>query len=300
MFAGAAKCVRSPYRRPTIAFAEGSGWQGAPVSVRANDGEEGAAATRHVVAANCYAAGRIDDALSYGDSARLAIESGSFDAVPYDLETAIGGGASIMGGHAERWIELCRNVIERDTGTHTYARSSLALALTLCGDIDEALAASQGLLASADATDNPQLRSYTLAAYGIAHRDADPISAIDVQRRGLAVAQNSGNRQIEHILAVNLARLASTHGHDPMEAFDFLTLAICARYDSGSFSLLPPPLAILFTFLDRLGHYEAAADYQWIRYSAPHTCVLSRGEHRDHSSPRGARQRGLRIPGSHR
>jgi hypothetical protein len=80
-----------------------------------------------------------------------------------------------------------------------------------------------------------------------------------VQRRGLMIAQDSGNRQVEHVCAVSLARLSATLGDDPMEALGFLELAIRIRHDSGSFSLLHPPLAILGTFLDRLGHYPQAA-----------------------------------------
>jgi hypothetical protein len=55
-----------------------------------------------------------------------------------------------------------------------------------------------------------------------------------------------------------LSRLAATQGI-PMDAFDFLSRAIRNFYDSGSFSLIPNPLAILAIFFDRLGYYESAA-----------------------------------------
>jgi hypothetical protein len=44
-----------------------------------------------------------------------------------------------------------------------------------------------------------------------------------------------------------------------VDAFDFLTVAIRNFYDSGSFSLMPSPLAILAAFLNRLGYHAPAA-----------------------------------------
>ena len=58
-----------------------------------------------------------------------------------------------------------------------------------------------------------------------------------------------------------------------MEALDFLTLAIRIRHDSGSFSLLHPPLAILSTFLDRLARLRSRRRHKRIRV-APLTHVF--------------------------
>jgi hypothetical protein len=132
------------------------------------------------------------------------------------------------------------------------------LALTIAGAGDVARVASEGLLAAADATDNPALACYALLAYGFAYRDSDPVSAYEVHREGLTIAKDSGNRQIESHLAVSLSQVAAPHG-DPMDAFDFFTLAIRNYYDSGNISVLRSPLAILAAFFDRLGHHEPAA-----------------------------------------
>jgi hypothetical protein len=59
-------------------------------------------------------------------------------------------------------------------------------------------------------------------------------------------------------LAGNASFVAGFHGN-PADAFDYLTTAIRNHYDSGSFSLMLTPLAVLATVLDRLGHYEPAA-----------------------------------------
>ena len=84
----------------------------------------------------------------------------------------------------------------------------------------------------------PPVLAYALLAYGIAHRDADPAAAYEALRRGLAIAQESGNRWIGSQLAMGLASLAAHHG-DPLDAFDYFTLAIRNYYDSGNFSVMP-------------------------------------------------------------
>ena len=69
------------------------------------------------------------------------------------------------------------------------------------------MAAATGLIDAAEATDNPYALSFALLAYGFAFRDADPDRARDALRRGLVIAQDSGNRAIETHLAADLALL---------------------------------------------------------------------------------------------
>jgi predicted ATPase/class 3 adenylate cyclase len=211
----------------------------------------------YVMAAQCFAVGRVEDAVGYAEADQAAIESGRFDRVPYEAEAWLGG-AFVSNGHPERWVNLCRDMIARSPGSHTFTQACLVLALANAGAYDEAIAASEGLLAAADTASNPRVASWALLAYGWAYRDADPAAAYEVDRRALTLAQDSGNRWIESILAVNLSRIAATHG-DPVDAFDFLTLAIRNYRDSGSVSLLRTPLAVLATLFDRLGHHEPAA-----------------------------------------
>jgi hypothetical protein len=128
----------------------------------------------------------------------------------------------------------------------------------MTGADDEAMAVSDGLLAHADATDNPQDVSYALLAYGIVHHNVDPIAAYEAHRRGLQIAQDSGNRFAESNHAGNPARLAATHA-EATDALDYVALAIRNYHDSGSLSILPTAIAVLATLLDRLGHYEPAA-----------------------------------------
>jgi predicted ATPase len=211
----------------------------------------------YAMATQCYAAGRLDDACGYADAGLLAIDSGRFEPVPYALESWMGG-PYIWTGAPEKWLDLCRNMITRGRGTHCFTQANLAIALTFTGSVDDALAASENLVATADATDNPAVICYALVAYGYPRRDTNPAAAYEGFRRGLTVARDSGNRQLESHLAANASFVAGFHG-DPVDAFDLLTTAIRTHYDSGSFSLMLTPVAILATVLDRLRHYEPAA-----------------------------------------
>jgi len=212
----------------------------------------------YIMAAECYVAGRVDDAVRYAEAGRLAITSGRFDEVPYDFEAAALGGGYITKGQPERWLDLCRNMIGQTPGAHTYARSAQVFAHTFADADDEALAAAAGLLEAADASDVPSVSSFALFAYGWAHRNDDPEAAYQLLQRGLAISRDSGNRQIESHLTVNLTRLAAGHGQ-PVDVFEFLNMSIRHYYDTGYFSLMPSPLAVLIAVFDRLGNYESAA-----------------------------------------
>jgi hypothetical protein len=132
------------------------------------------------------------------------------------------------------------------------------MGLTVGGPSDEAMAMLDDLRSAADATDNPAVLGYALLARGLAYRYVDGVTAYDAHRRGLKVAQDSGNELIESHLSGTMAQLAALHG-EPADAFDYLTMAIRHFYNAGSFSHLQVPLAILATVFDRLGHHDPAA-----------------------------------------
>jgi hypothetical protein len=127
-----------------------------------------------------------------------------------------------MTGHPEHWVQLCRKMIARDEDPHPHAQSSLVIALTFSDRYEGAIAASGGLLTAIDAVENPHMVAFALAACGFAPRDADPAAAYDAVRQGMRIAQESGNRRDESLVAVSLSTLAASHG-DPADAFDFLT-----------------------------------------------------------------------------
>jgi predicted ATPase len=211
----------------------------------------------YVMAAGTFVTGRINDGVGYSDAALDAIVSGRYDEVPYGWAASIGG-SYITSGQPERWVSVCEEFIAREGGTRLYSRASLVVALVVAGDYDGARAAASGLQVASDATDNPHMRSWTLLACGMACRETDPQSAYQLFRRAIQLAQDSGTRQTRSFIAVSLAMLAVVHG-EPVDAFDYVTLAIRNFYDSGNLSILRTPLAILAILLDRLGFLEPAA-----------------------------------------
>ncbi|MDT5356468.1 MAG: hypothetical protein QOJ56_5000 [Mycobacterium sp.] len=211
----------------------------------------------YVVASTCYAAGRLDDAVGYLDASHQLTESGDFDKVPYELQSSTGI-VYTHAGQSERWAELCRGAIEQEAGPQTITRACLVMAFYFLREGDDARAASQGLLAAADAAGAPSTACMALIAHGLAYYDADPAAAYDALRRALTIAQESGNRQMESASASTVLLVAVTY-RDPIECFETLMVLIGRYYDVGNVALLLNPLAILVSLLDQFGHHEQAA-----------------------------------------
>ena len=96
----------------------------------------------------------------------------------------------------------------------------------------------------------------------------DPVRSLVALRRGLLIAQDSGNRSTQSHLAANLCRLEPEYG-DPLAAFDCFTMAISNYHDSGNTYMLGFPLGLLAAFLHRLGRYEPAATIAGFAVSSP-------------------------------
>ncbi len=211
----------------------------------------------YVIAAECYRTGRLTDGVDYADAGAAILGTGHFDRMLYDIEPTALGGTYITMGFSDRWLALCRKRLAPGEGMNAFNRGSMVMALTTAGEFDEAKSASEDLLDAADATDNPGAQAFSFFAYGYVMRDANPAAAYEALRRGLTIAQGSGNRMIESYLAAGLPAFASNS--DPMDALDFLTLAIKNYFDAGSYSQMASPLAVLASHFDRIGRYEAAA-----------------------------------------
>jgi predicted ATPase len=214
-------------------------------------------ATLYVLAALCWFVGRIEEAVGYAEASQTVIGGGRYEEVPYGIEGALGA-VYVAIGQPERNVEWCRAQLALGRDTHTLTRACLVVALTIAGAGDEARAAANGLTEAAEATHNPFALSYALHADGYAFRDADPVRALEAERRGLVIAQDSGNRVVESHLATGLSRLEAEHG-DPLAALDHITLGIRNCYDSGNVGVIRSALATLAVFLDRLGRPEPAA-----------------------------------------
>jgi predicted ATPase len=227
-------------------------------------------AALYVMASQCWMPGRIEEAVRYSDAGRMVIGSGP-DEVPFGIEGWLGSGYLVI-GQPEQWAEWCRAQLARSRDTHTLTRTCLVVALTLAGSADESTAAANGLVAAAEATRNPYALSFALFVHGLAFRDADPASALDAFRRGLVIAQDSGNRFNETQLAVGLSRLEAECG-DPLAALDYNMLAIRNYHDAGNTLNVRTAQAPLAILLDRLGRYEPAATIAGSAFS-PLTAAL--------------------------
>ena len=208
-------------------------------------------------AALCYMAGRSDDFRGYMSAAESAIENGRFDVVPIELEAAVGGGY-LYNASPEKCIEWGRRLLSRSPAHRYWALPHLVFAYTFAGAHDEALAASEELFAVVDGMENPALVTGALFAYGYTHRIRKPDAAYAALRRGLAIAQATGLRQMESVLAMTLASVAEIQANTA-EALEYLALSIQTYYDSGSLSFVSGPLGYLAMVFDRLGRYEQAA-----------------------------------------
>ena len=153
----------------------------------------------YVLAALCWNPGRIEAAVRYSDAGQTVIGSGRYE-VPFGLEGLLGS-AYLYIGQPERQVEWCRAELARGRDTHALTRAALVVALSFAGCGEEARAAAHGLIEAAEATRNPFVLSLALHVHGRAFRDADPAGALEALRRGLVIAQDSGNRYNETHLA---------------------------------------------------------------------------------------------------
>ncbi len=212
-------------------------------------------ASLYELAAYCCFAGRHEAAVGYSEAGQAALLSGR------DYYVPIGGGGALgtpylYSGQPERAADWCRVQLDRSGDTYTLVRSTLVIALTTAGSVDEALAAANGLVDAAETTRNPYALSTALLAYGFAVRDFDPSRALDALRRGMGVAQDTGNRQMESNLAAALSTVEAEYG-DPLAALGYAAITIRNFHDSGGG--LHPALSVLAAAFDQLARYEPAA-----------------------------------------
>ena len=249
-------------------------------------------ASLYVGASFCWMTGRVDQALAYTDSGQTILAS-SPHAPPYGMEGALGG-AYMAIGQAERWAELCRTQLERRGDNHVAIRTCRVFALAFAGFLEEARAAADGLIEAAIASDNPYMHTFATAAYAYCLSSAGSERDLALCRQGLALAQDSGNRYNEAILATALARLES-ETIVTVAAVDHLRLVIRSWHDSGNFGNLVGPLAMLSAFLDRLGRFEAAATIAGFSCNLVSLAYGPRIRRHHRAPPRGARRSALRI-----
>jgi hypothetical protein len=210
----------------------------------------------YVIASQCWMSGRIEAAVGHIEAAQTVLRSG-VDELPFGAEGLLPS-VYIPLGDSQRCVEWCRARLARGHDTRFITRTTLVMALTVAGSHDEGMAVAKVLTEEAEATRNPFVLSFALFTYGFAFSDTDSVRALDALRRGMVIAQDSGNRATESFLAITLARVEAEHG-DPLAALEYVTVAIRNFHDSGNVAVMRSPLAILAALLDRLGRREPAA-----------------------------------------
>lgn len=225
----------------------------------------------YVLASMCWQPGRIEDGLRYSEAGQEVLNSGR-GAVPFGLAGFLGG-VHLAAGRPDRYVEIALEHLTGHGGG-TLARATYALALTSVGSRDDAVAAATGLVEEAETRGNPSVLTMALLAYGYALWEAEPARALSALRRGLVVAQDSGNRANQTHLATALCRLEFDHG-DPLVALDYCTSAVRNYHDAGNTSQLRVVLAMLATFLDRIGRSRPAAVIAGFAASALSTTTIA-------------------------
>jgi hypothetical protein len=210
----------------------------------------------YVIASQCYTSGRVEEAVRYSDAGIPVVESGRGE-VPFGIEGLLST-TYLYAGQPELAVEWCLNRVQSGRDTHTVSRTSLLLSLAVAQAHEEAIAATTGLIEAAEATRNPWALSMALFGFGGAYTHADPVAALEAGRRGLQVAENSGNRLTGTYLAMLVARIEALYG-DSLRALHYIAVAIHNYHDSGNPTTMQIPMASLATILDRVGRYEPAA-----------------------------------------
>ncbi len=213
-------------------------------------------ASLYVMAARCCLPGRIEHALRYCAAGQLVIAHGG-DESPYCADGWLGA-AYQYSGHPERLNEWCHIQLGRGPDRHALARASLVLALAIAGSSAEARAAAAGMVEAAEASNNPYAVTFAILACGYAFGDSEPLRALEILRRGLAIAQDSGNRFTESQLTHSVFRAEARYG-DPGTALALAPMAVRLFHDAGAVPTVRTTLAALAAFFDGLRRYEPAA-----------------------------------------
>ena len=207
------------------------------------------------MASHCWLVGKFEAAVGYGEAGQTVLGNGREYVARSDIAYTLGT-PYVYVGQPQRAIEWYRALLKDGLDGHTPTRAALVIALSFAGSADEAVAAAEGLVDAAEVTRNPYLLSFALLAEGFALRDSDPERALKGVRRGMEIAEDSGNHfTLAHLALLGTALEAAVG--NPVGALDYAVAAISLLHDSGS--PMHAPLAMLAAVFDRLGRFESAA-----------------------------------------
>jgi hypothetical protein len=116
------------------------------------------------IASVCYMAGRSEQGLAYAEAIQTVTGEGRVE-MPFGFE-GLAGGAYLLVGRPEGYIEWCRAYLDGGRDTHGLTRAALVNSLVFAGFGEEAIVAAEGLVEAAEATGNPWALSYALLSHG--------------------------------------------------------------------------------------------------------------------------------------
>jgi hypothetical protein len=213
------------------------------------------------IASLCFLFGRVDDALEYSSIGLRALDEGSAQ-VQFGAEHFWLGAVYSAIPTSDRYVDFFLDRRDRGEDKYGLGDAFVAIAYTVSGRIEQAVTVASRLVGIADVTANPFVASYTLMCYGMAYSSRDPLRALDALRRGLTIAQETGNRTNESYIAMTLAltlnRVENPHT-DPVSFLDHIVSAVSNYHDSANITQLRAALGIFARFLERRGDVEPAA-----------------------------------------
>ena len=151
----------------------------------------------YVIASLCYTTGRIQAGVGYSEAGQTVL-AGRRDEPPFGLEGLLGP-VFLEVDQPDRWVEWCRARLASRHDSRVFIRACLVSALVVAGSSEEAMVAANGVIEAAEATRNPYMLSFALLACGLAFRDADPVRALDVLRRGLGSPKTAATASSSHL-----------------------------------------------------------------------------------------------------
>jgi predicted ATPase/class 3 adenylate cyclase len=207
------------------------------------------------LASQCWMLGRNHDAMRWCDGAVATLRVDPVYEMPFGIKGFIGA-AYLAGGEPQLAADCYTALLEQGGRDGYLVTVGLILALAAIGEVDAAVSTGRALVDSG--IENPYLTSFAMMAYGVALAEGDPAGALEVFRRGLNIAHESGNRATETHLITTISRVTAYYG-EPIEALEQLTTAMRHYLQAGNLSNLRGGLAILAGLFERLGHDSAAA-----------------------------------------
>jgi predicted ATPase/class 3 adenylate cyclase len=212
----------------------------------------------YAAASDCARSGRVAEGMVYGDAGMALADDTHFDDLAYGSVRLWLADPHQLAGHPDKHVEQLETHLALGLPDEITGRSILANSLLIAGRTDEGIAAAEGLVEAGETASTPFDLCWALLAEGWAARETAPERTVEVTRRGLALARESGNRDHEATLAMFLGGAESKIG-DTRSALDHLGHALRMYNDAGTTIYVSGPVSLLAQLLHRLGVHEPAA-----------------------------------------